>query len=185
MSPLLETVYPRFMELLPAPESPAAPLETPPSEIEGAAAEQTEAAPPVEVPPVEKTDFAAVGYHLRLNIAPEQLLEVAHVLDQANFAIDMVSGVDWPEKQQLEVVYDFIHFEDPARVMVRTLIPRDYPIIDTLSEIYPGANWHERETAEFFGIEFRGHPNPIHLLLPEDFVGYPLRKDFKPETEAS
>lgn len=63
-------------------------------------------------------------------------------------------------------------------VIVRTLIPRDNPVLASLSEVYAGANWHERETFEMFGISFDGHPNLIPLLLPDGFEGNPLRKEF-------
>ncbi|MGW7679534.1 NADH-quinone oxidoreductase subunit C [Kribbella sp. NPDC054772] len=63
-------------------------------------------------------------------------------------------------------------------VLVRTLVPRDNPVLPTLSELYAGANWHERETFEMFGIGFDGHPNLTTLLLPDEFEGHPLRKEF-------
>ena len=63
-------------------------------------------------------------------------------------------------------------------LLVRTLIPRDQPVLATLSEVYAGANWHERETFEMFGITFADHPNLIPLLLPDGFEGNPLRKEF-------
>lgn len=88
-----------------------------------------------------------------------------------------------PEGSQvddLEVVYDFNHYETLCRVTVRTRVPRDNPEVPTISEIYPGANWHERETHDFFGIKFVGHPYLVPLLLPEDADFHPLLKDFKP-----
>jgi NADH:ubiquinone oxidoreductase subunit C len=63
-------------------------------------------------------------------------------------------------------------------LLVRTLIPRDKPVLPTLSELYAGANWHERETHEMFGITFENHPNLLPLLLPDGFEGNPLRKEF-------
>ncbi|WP_405062293.1 NADH-quinone oxidoreductase subunit C [Kribbella sp. NBC_01505] len=63
-------------------------------------------------------------------------------------------------------------------VLVRTLIPRAAPQLATLSDLYAGANWHERETCEMFGITFEGHPNLVPLLLPDGFEGNPLRKEF-------
>jgi NADH:ubiquinone oxidoreductase subunit C len=63
-------------------------------------------------------------------------------------------------------------------VLVRTLVPRDNAVLPTLSELYAGANWHERETHEMFGIAFDGHPNLTTLLLPDEFEGHPLRKEF-------
>lgn len=88
-----------------------------------------------------------------------------------------------PEGSQvddLEVVYDFNHYETLCRVTVRTRVPRDNPEVPTISDIYPGANWHERETHDFFGIKFVGHPYLVPLLLPEDADFHPLLKDFKP-----
>jgi NADH-quinone oxidoreductase subunit C len=63
-------------------------------------------------------------------------------------------------------------------VLVRTLVPRAAPNLPTLSGVYSGANWHERETHEMFGITFDGHPNLVPLLLPDGFEGNPLRKEF-------
>ncbi|ONI68587.1 NADH dehydrogenase [Kribbella sp. ALI-6-A] len=63
-------------------------------------------------------------------------------------------------------------------VLVRTLVPRAGAALPTLSEVYAGANWHERETHEMFGIDFPGHPNLVPLLLPDEFEGNPLRKEF-------
>lgn len=80
----------------------------------------------------------------------------------------------------LEVVYDFNHYEALCRVTLRTRLPRNKPEIPTISPIYPGANWHERETHDFFGINFSGHPYLVPLLLPEDADFHPLLKDFRP-----
>ncbi|MDQ1647706.1 MAG: hypothetical protein QOJ50_3890, partial [Cryptosporangiaceae bacterium] len=62
--------------------------------------------------------------------------------------------------------------------LVRTSVPNGDPRLPTITAVFPGADWHERETAEMFGIEFAGHPNPVKLLLPDQFDGHPLRKDF-------
>jgi NADH-quinone oxidoreductase subunit C len=63
-------------------------------------------------------------------------------------------------------------------VLVRTLVPRDNAVLGSLADVYAGANWHERETYEMFGISFDGHPNLTTLLLPDEFEGHPLRKEF-------
>lgn len=64
------------------------------------------------------------------------------------------------------------------RLLVRTTVPHDAAVLPTALGVYAGAGWHERETYEMFGISFTGHPNLVHLLLPETFEGHPLRKDF-------
>jgi NADH-quinone oxidoreductase subunit C len=63
-------------------------------------------------------------------------------------------------------------------VLLRTRVPRENPAIDSVVDIYPGANWHERETHEMFGVDIVGHPALTPLLLPAEFEGHPLRKDF-------
>jgi NADH-quinone oxidoreductase subunit C len=65
-----------------------------------------------------------------------------------------------------------------ARLLLRTRIPQDKPELPSAVGVYRGANWHERETSEMFGLTFTGHPNLIPLLLPDGFDGHPLRKDF-------
>jgi NADH-quinone oxidoreductase subunit C len=80
----------------------------------------------------------------------------------------------------MEVVYDYFHPESPLRVVVRTRIPRAEPELPTIAGVFAGANWHERETHDFFGIRFTGHPNLKPFLLPEDATFHPLLKDYKP-----
>lgn len=63
-------------------------------------------------------------------------------------------------------------------VLLRTRIPRDNPVVDSIVEVFPGAAWYERETHEMFGIDFTGHPGLAPLLLPPEFEGHPLRKEF-------
>lgn len=179
MSASIENLQARFAKRFPARET-----ETPPPATD-AGTESNEETQPAAAPqePCRRTEHAKAGYDLDLAVEPHDVLEAAGILDKDGFAIDMITAIDWPDDNQFELIYDFLHFLNPARVAVRTRIPRDRPEIASLSSIYSGANWHERETAEFFGIEFTGHPNPIHLLLPEDFRGFPLRKDFKPEPD--
>lgn len=82
--------------------------------------------------------------------------------------------------EEMEVVYDFNHYEEFCRVVLRARVLRDNPEIATISGIYSGADWHERETHDFFGIRFVGHPNLAPLLLPEDADFHPLLKDYRP-----
>ncbi len=130
---------------------------------------------------VLELDFQARGANLDVLCAPDQIVDVTRILDEAGFFLETISGVDWIKEDQMEVIYDYsIVADEPCRVVVRTRVPRSEPEVPTISDIYPGANWHERETHEFFGIKFEGHPYLVPLLLPEDADFYPLRKDFKP-----
>ncbi len=124
-------------------------------------------------------DYAAKGFHAEGRVTPEQVVEAAGQLDREGFALDTITGVDWMAENQMEVVYDYFHPSRGLRAVVRTRLPRDNPEVPTISEVFPGANWHERETHDFFGIRFIGHPNLTPFLLPEDATYHPLRKDFK------
>jgi NADH-quinone oxidoreductase subunit C len=125
-------------------------------------------------------DYAVHGYHLDIKTEPDQIPEIVRLLDENEFFIESITGVDWINENQMEVIYDFSRYDfDLCRVVVRTRVDRNNPIVPTISTIYPGANWHERETHDFFGIKFAGHPHLIPLLLPEDADFHPLLKDFK------
>jgi len=123
-------------------------------------------------------DRAKRGYHLDARVAPDQVVTAARMMDEAGFAIDAVTGVDWIAQGEMEVVYDYFHPAAPLRVVVRTRVPRANPELPTISTVFAGADWHERETHDFFGIRFLGHPNLAPFLLPEDADYHPLRKDF-------
>jgi NADH-quinone oxidoreductase subunit C len=131
------------------------------------------------VGPVQLVEHKARGVHLDVVVTADRLVAVAEQLDRDGFAIDTVTGVDWMAADQMEVVYDFFHPTAPWRVAVRTRVPRAAAAVPTISEVFPGANWHERETHDFFGIRFTGHPDLSPFLLPEDADYHPLRKDFR------
>ena len=121
---------------------------------------------------------------LKVTTSSDKIKDVATaVRDDLGFNhISAVSGVDWIASNQLEVVYfvgsvaqgwaDFV-------VALAERIPRDDPSAPTLISVWPGAEYQERETHEMFGINFQGHPNQNHILLPEDWNDLPpLRKDY-------
>ena len=118
------------------------------------------------------------GYHLDIQVLPENVVAVAEKLLELEYFIEAVTGVDWIKEKQMEVVYDFDNWSELCRVTLRTRLDRDTPEVPTISEVYSGANWHERETHDFFGIKFLGHPDLSPLLLPEDADFHPLLKDF-------
>jgi len=131
--------------------------------------------PPI---PFRGVDYAAKGYHCEATVSPDEVVTVAELLDKEGLALDTITGVDWMAEGQMEVVYDYFHPAKALRVVVRTRIPRDQPEIATIQKVFPGANWHERETHDFFGIRFLGHPDLTPFLLPEDADFHPLRKDY-------
>jgi NADH-quinone oxidoreductase subunit C len=124
-------------------------------------------------------DYAKKGYHLDVKVAPADLPAAARILLAQDFFLEAITGVDWIKEGQIEVVYDFNLWHKLCRVVIRTRTDRKQPAVPTIFDIYSGANWHERETHDFFGVDFVGHPDLSPLLLPEDADYHPLLKDFK------
>ena len=131
------------------------------------------------VPRVVEMDRAVRGTDLEVTVPPEQVTDAARILDEAQYVLEAITGIDWPADQRMEIVYDYTNTNSGQRVTVRAFVPREAPELPTLSGIYPGADWHERETHDFFGVIFTGHPDLTPLLLPEDADFHPLRKDFE------
>jgi NADH-quinone oxidoreductase subunit C len=90
---------------------------------------------------------------------------------------DWLSAVDELDAG-FDVVLSVYSATHRHRALLRTRVPRSQPRLDSLVPVFAGADWHERETHEMFGIEFSGHPGLAPLLLPPGFEGHPLRKDF-------
>ncbi|REE98066.1 NADH-quinone oxidoreductase subunit C [Thermomonospora umbrina] len=90
---------------------------------------------------------------------------------------DWLTAVDELD-EGFRVVAHVYSLERRHHQLVRTLVPKDAPVLATATGVYRGASWHERETFEMFGVAFEGHPGLKPLLLPDEFVGNPLRKDF-------
>ncbi|MDA3970549.1 MAG: NADH-quinone oxidoreductase subunit C [Desulfobulbaceae bacterium] len=127
-----------------------------------------------------EVDPARKGVHLDVQLNGDQVVAAAQALDAEGMQLEAITGVDWINDNELELVYDYSYTGGEFfRVVVRARIPRDEPNISTLCDVFPSANWHERETYDFFGINFEGHPQLENLLLPEDSDFHPLLKDFK------
>ncbi len=80
--------------------------------------------------------------------------------------------------ERFEVVYHFLRHTDHARVRLRVQVPESDPVVPTLFDRFPGTEGSEREVYDMFGISFEGHPDLTRILMPEDWVGHPLRKDY-------
>jgi NADH-quinone oxidoreductase subunit C len=107
-----------------------------------------------------------------------QVLETAKHNDKLAFDyLRDLTGMDY-EDQGFEVVYQLHSFRHGHNVTVRARIPIDDVRIQSVTDLWRGADWHERETRDMFGIQFEGHPNLVPLLLPDDMLDhFPLRKD--------
>lgn len=123
---------------------------------------------------------------LEVHVFPALLTQVGlYMKEQENFDhVTSVTGIDFPEQNQIAVIYHLGSYSDPSRrriiVSLRTHADRNVPRIPSLYSIWPSSEYHERETHEMLGVVFEGHHDLSRLLLPEDWSDIPpLRKDFK------
>lgn len=111
----------------------------------------------------------------------EQIREVASAARRAGFEMLVdLTAVDYlrVRRVRFEVVVGLLSLEHNIRLRLRVPVPADDPTVPSLVPVYPGANFCEREVFDLFGIIFEGHPDLTRILLPDDWVGHPLRKDF-------
>ncbi|MEN9679123.1 MAG: hypothetical protein RLZ57_252 [Actinomycetota bacterium] len=119
---------------------------------------------------------------LTLFVKREKLFDVAKTLrDKLLFEMCMgVNGVHYPEDsgRELHAVYPLLSLTNNRRIRLEVAVSVDDPHIPSLVEIWAGNNWHERETYDMFGIIFDGHPALTRILMPDDWNGFPQRKDY-------
>ena len=113
-------------------------------------------------------------------VAPGAIREALELLRDRGFAHLMsVHGVDYyPEEPRLGVMYELLDMERLDRVRLKLRVPTDAPHVDSVTAAWPTANHQEREVYDMFGVEFRGHPDLRRILMPEDYIGFPQRRDF-------
>jgi NADH-quinone oxidoreductase subunit C len=98
-----------------------------------------------------------------------------------NYCSD-VTSVDWyPTEPRFEVIYHLLSIPNKERVRLKVRLDGNSPVIESVTSVWPGANYFEREVFDLFGIRFTGHPYLRRILMPEDWEGYPLRKDYPVE----
>ena len=100
---------------------------------------------------------------------------------QFNLLTDATCVDRYPVEPRFELNYHLVSISRRDRVRLRVNLSGDDPVVDSLVTVWPGANWLEREIFDLFGIRFTGHPDLRRILLPEDWEGYPLRRDFPVE----
>jgi NADH-quinone oxidoreductase subunit C len=125
---------------------------------------------------------------LTLTVAPEEIRGAAAAVQVAgyNFFED-VTAVDWfPSEPRFQLSYHIVSHSYKERIRLRVLLngtspEGDLPSVETITSVWPSANFYEREVFDLFGIRFAGHPNLRRIMLPDDWEDHPLRKDYPVE----
>jgi NADH-quinone oxidoreductase subunit C len=118
---------------------------------------------------------------LTLEIAAPKIVSVCGFLkyDQKFIRLSSVTAVDrYPSEPRFEVVYHLHSIERNLRVRLKARVSGKEPTIESACSVWRGANWYEREVFDLFGITFTGHPDLRRIMMPDDWEGYPLRKDY-------
>ena len=118
---------------------------------------------------------------LTLEIAPAKIASICGFLkyDQNFVRVSTVTAVDrYPAEPRFEIVYHLHSIERNLRVRLKALLPGTDPTIESVTGVWRGAGWYEREVFDLFGVRFLNHPDLRRILMPDDWEGYPLRKDY-------
>ena len=129
------------------------------------------------------TDAKFDRNELTLEVAPENVTAAAEALKAAgyNFLEDL-TAVDWyPSEPRFQITYAILSHRLKERVRLIARVHGDSPAINTMTSIWPSANFYEREVFDLFGVHFGGHPNMTRIMMPVDWQGHPLRKDYPVE----
>lgn len=116
-----------------------------------------------------------------IEVAPENILAALNRLrHELNFErLSTVTGVDrYPAEPRFEIVYHLHSYSRKERIRIKARVSGENPEIDSAVPVYRAADWYERETYDLFGIRFLDHPDLRRIMMPEDWEGYPLRKDY-------
>ncbi len=94
-----------------------------------------------------------------------------------------LTALDWPKEEKIQVVYHLYSYRYKHQIVLKVDLPRDNPTVRTVEAVWKVANWFEREVFDLFGVVFDGHSDLRRIMLPEDWVGHPLRKDYVEQEE--
>ena len=123
------------------------------------------------------------GRDASFQVRPAELMTVMGVLrEDPELSFDFLqnlTAVDWAKREVMQVVYHLFSYPHHHEICVRVEVPRAAPHVASMVSLWPTANWHEREQFDLLGVMFEGHPDLRRLLMPDDWVGHPMRKDFQ------
>jgi NADH-quinone oxidoreductase subunit C len=120
-------------------------------------------------------------------VSAESIVEVCRFMrDEAGLNFEVLSdltALDWPKEEKIQVVYHLYSYAHKHQMVLKVDLPRANPRIATLEGVWKVANWFEREVFDLFGVIFDDHSDLRRIMLPDDWVGHPLRKDYVEQEE--
>jgi NADH-quinone oxidoreductase subunit C len=124
---------------------------------------------------------------LTINFRKENIISLIQYLYDHPVAkfqyLTTLCGIHYPDSKQIAVMYQLHSLVNNWRIRIKIYLPEDNAVTPTLTTVYSGANWMERETYDFFGIQFTGHPDLRRILNVEDMIMFPMRKEFPLEDQ--
>jgi NADH:ubiquinone oxidoreductase subunit C len=122
--------------------------------------------------------FEATEFALGVEVSPQSLLEVLRSLREQHGYRYYLCASATDREQEIELLHGVRRLDDADEMWVKVRLPKPDPEVDSAAFVYAGAEWHERELFDLFGVRFRAHPDPRRILMPDDYQGHPLLKDF-------
>ena len=137
--------------------------------------------------PGKVSGFRGDVFDPHLNVEAQSIVDVCRYLrDDPESAFEILSdltALDLPKENKLQVVYHLFSYSRRHQIVLKVDLPREAPSVSTTEGVWKAANWLEREVFDLFGIMFEGHTDLRRIMLPEDWVGHPLRKDYVEQEE--
>lgn len=120
---------------------------------------------------------------LTLTIAAEEIRAAAATVQAAGYIFfEDLTAVDWfPSSPRFQLSYQILSHSYKEYLRLSVLVDGESPTVDSITPVWPSANFYEREVFDLFGVRFEGHPNLRRILMPDDWQGYPMRKDYPVE----
>jgi NADH-quinone oxidoreductase subunit C len=138
--------------------------------------------PAPEVVAALSTRFSAAPSALGVDLSASELLTALRALRDVHGYRYYVLATGSEVTDAFEVAHAVRNLDTGDTIFVRVSVPKDAPVVDSIAFLYAGAEWQEREIFDLFGIAFSGHPDLRRILMPDEYPGHPLRKDFAMDT---
>jgi len=184
---LVEALRKRFpdVEPFPRPDAHASPAPEEPAPPDGEPEDEAPPAPATPARPAGRphVDPKAYAHHIPGATVPAgRLLEVCRALrDEAPFHLDycsFVTAIDYPADGALDILYHLFSMTARHELLLKVRVAREAPRVSSVTGVWRGADWHEREAYDLLGVVFEGHPDLRRIMMTEDWSGHPLRKDY-------